>query len=179
VTPGHQPSARSRFHVREPDIRVYVPGMISRAEAQSFDRVAADYDRLAELAWDQDSIGHWLSGFMPASGRHALDLGCGAGLLSVALAGRFGEIDAIDLPHLGLLTAYCPENAGALTKAPNTLPTGQFIRWTQSCLFSVSQEPQRRAGPAPRTGPGHEGLLRSRLARSCSANYLPSRRDVR
>lgn len=71
--------------------------MISRAEAQSFDRVAADYDRLGELAWDKNSIGHWLSGVMPVSGRRALDLGCGAGRQSVALAGRFGEVDAIDL----------------------------------------------------------------------------------
>jgi hypothetical protein len=53
----------------------YVPGIISRAEAQSFDRVAADYDRLGELAWDKNSIGHWLPGVMPASGRRALDLG--------------------------------------------------------------------------------------------------------
>jgi SAM-dependent methyltransferase len=71
--------------------------MISRAEAQSFDRVAADYDRLGELAWDKNSIGHWLSGVMPASGRRALDLGCGAGRQSAALAGRFAEVDAIDL----------------------------------------------------------------------------------
>jgi SAM-dependent methyltransferase len=71
--------------------------MISRAEAQSFDRVAADYDRLGELAWDKNSIGSWLSGVMPAGGQRALDLGCGAGRLSVALAGRFGEVDAIDL----------------------------------------------------------------------------------
>jgi SAM-dependent methyltransferase len=71
--------------------------MISRAEAQSFDRVAADYDRLGELAWDKNSIGHWLSGVMPVSGRRAVDLGCGAGRQSVALAGRFGEVDAIDL----------------------------------------------------------------------------------
>lgn len=71
--------------------------MISRAEAQSFDRVAADYDRLGELAWNKNSIGNWLSGVMPVSGRRALDLGCGAGRLSVALAGRFGEVDAIDL----------------------------------------------------------------------------------
>jgi ubiquinone/menaquinone biosynthesis C-methylase UbiE len=70
--------------------------MISRAEAQSFDRVAADYDRLGELAWDKNSIGHWLPGVMPASGRRALDLGCGAGRQSVALAGRFAEVDAID-----------------------------------------------------------------------------------
>jgi SAM-dependent methyltransferase len=71
--------------------------MTSRAEAQSFDRVAADYDRLGELAWDKNSVGSWLSGVMPVSGRRALDLGCGAGRLSVALAGRFGEVDAIDL----------------------------------------------------------------------------------
>lgn len=71
--------------------------MISRAEAQSFDRVAAEYDRLGELAWNKNSIGSWLSGVMPASGQRALDLGCGAGRLSVALAGRFGEVDAIDL----------------------------------------------------------------------------------
>jgi SAM-dependent methyltransferase len=71
--------------------------MISRAEAQSFDRVAADYDRLGELAWDKDSIGPWLFGVMPVSGRRALDLGGGAGRQSVVLAERFGEVDAVDL----------------------------------------------------------------------------------
>jgi SAM-dependent methyltransferase len=68
----------------------------SRAEAQSFDRVAADYDRLGELdrrGWMEQ----WLASVLPAGGRRALDLGCGTGRHAVMLAGRFGHVDAVDL----------------------------------------------------------------------------------
>jgi SAM-dependent methyltransferase len=68
------------------------------AEAQSFDRVAADLDRLAELNRDRDDlITTWLVGLLPAAGRYAIDLGCGLGRHSVLLAGRFEQVDAVDL----------------------------------------------------------------------------------
>ncbi|HXQ63221.1 MAG TPA: hypothetical protein VN787_00075, partial [Steroidobacteraceae bacterium] len=52
-----------------------------RAEAQSFDRIAADRDRLIELNGRKgaEPAGRWLHGLLPAAGRRALDLGCGTG----------------------------------------------------------------------------------------------------
>jgi 2-polyprenyl-3-methyl-5-hydroxy-6-metoxy-1,4-benzoquinol methylase len=69
---------------------------VTRAEAQSFDRVAAGYHELGELA-AADRIGEWLAGLLPAAGRRALDLGCGSGRHTVLLAERFEHVDAIDL----------------------------------------------------------------------------------
>lgn len=69
---------------------------ITRAGAQSFDRVAGDYDRLCELNRN-DLIGRWLQGRLPAAGGRALDLGCGTGRHAVLLAERFSHVDAIDL----------------------------------------------------------------------------------
>jgi len=70
--------------------------IVARAQAQSFDRVAADYDRLGELiATGGDS---WLAGLLPATGgRRALDLGCGSGRHTELLADYFEQVDAIDV----------------------------------------------------------------------------------
>jgi len=70
--------------------------VISRVEAQAFDRVAADYDRLGDLD-RRDWMQQWLASVLPDSGRRALDLGCGPGRQAVALAERFWHVDAIDL----------------------------------------------------------------------------------
>ena len=69
---------------------------MTRAEAQSFDRVAEDYNRLGDLDRNE-LIGPWLEGLLPAAGGRALDLGCGTGRHAVLLADRFGQVDAIDL----------------------------------------------------------------------------------
>jgi SAM-dependent methyltransferase len=63
---------------------------------QSFDRVAAGYDRLAALTMSP-LIDPWLSGVLPAAGGRALDLGCGTGRHAMMLAGRFGAVEAVDL----------------------------------------------------------------------------------
>jgi len=68
----------------------------ARAEAQSFDRVAADYDRLGELEPNR-RVDRWLTGLLTAGGGRALDLGCGTGRHAVLLAERFDHVDAIDL----------------------------------------------------------------------------------
>lgn len=81
------------------------------AEAQSFDRVAVDLDRLSELNRDRDDlITTWLVGLLPAAGRYAIDLGCGPGRHAVLLAGRFEQVDAIDLsgPMIELARARRP-----------------------------------------------------------------------
>ncbi len=39
----------------------------------------------------------WLGSVLPDGGRCALDVGCGPGRQAVTLAGRFGQVDAIDL----------------------------------------------------------------------------------
>jgi SAM-dependent methyltransferase len=68
----------------------------ARSAAQSFDRTAADYDRLGDLS-ETDSIRSWLVSVLPPAGGQALDLGCGAGRHAVLLAERFTHVDAIDL----------------------------------------------------------------------------------
>jgi SAM-dependent methyltransferase len=68
----------------------------ARSEAQSFDRTAADYDRLGELS-ENDSFRSWLVSVLPPAGGRALDLGCGTGRHAVLLAERFTHVDAIDL----------------------------------------------------------------------------------
>lgn len=81
----------------------------ARAQAQSFDRVAADYDRLGELG--AVTAGEsWLAGLLPATGRRALDLGCGSGRHSELLADHFEQVDAIDLsrPMIELASARRP-----------------------------------------------------------------------
>lgn len=70
------------------------------AGAQSFDRLAENYDRLGELT--NDPVGGWLQSLLPTgspdqrTGR-ALDLGCGAGRHAVLLADHFEQVDAADL----------------------------------------------------------------------------------
>lgn len=69
---------------------------IALAEAQSFDRIAGAYDRLGDLN-PNELIGSWLESLLPSAGRCALDIGCGTGRHAALLAGRFEQVDAIDL----------------------------------------------------------------------------------
>jgi ubiquinone/menaquinone biosynthesis C-methylase UbiE len=68
----------------------------ARSAAQSFDRTAADYDRMGDLNENQ-VIRNWVVSALPPAGGRALDLGCGTGCHAVLLAGRFTHVDAIDL----------------------------------------------------------------------------------
>ncbi|HEX3921005.1 MAG TPA: methyltransferase domain-containing protein [Streptosporangiaceae bacterium] len=69
---------------------------IALAEAQSFDRIAGAYDRLGDLD-PNELLESWLERLLPAAGRRGLDIGCGTGRHAVLLAGRFEQVDAIDL----------------------------------------------------------------------------------
>jgi 2-polyprenyl-3-methyl-5-hydroxy-6-metoxy-1,4-benzoquinol methylase len=68
----------------------------ARLAAQSFDRTAADHERLGDLS-ENGSLSGWLESVLPPAGGRALDLGCGTGRHAVLLAGRFTRVDAIDL----------------------------------------------------------------------------------
>jgi ubiquinone/menaquinone biosynthesis C-methylase UbiE len=70
--------------------------MAKQAQAQAFDSVAEDYDRMGELN-ENPLIEAWVQRQLPASGARALDLGCGTGRHAVLVAERFGHVDAFDL----------------------------------------------------------------------------------
>jgi SAM-dependent methyltransferase len=64
------------------------------ADPQSFDRLAADYDRYASL--EPPLILDWLLTQLPGRGRRALDAGCGSGRHTLALADRFDQVVGVD-----------------------------------------------------------------------------------
>jgi ubiquinone/menaquinone biosynthesis C-methylase UbiE len=68
---------------------------LQRIDPRSFDRFAADYDRFASLA--KPAHMPWLIDLLPERGRRAVDLGCGSGRLTVALAERFDRVIGIDI----------------------------------------------------------------------------------
>lgn len=67
----------------------------ARADPQSFDRLAVDYDRYASL--EPPSVLDRLLAQLPGRGRRALDAGCGSGRHTLALADRFDEVIGIDI----------------------------------------------------------------------------------
>lgn len=89
-------------------------GTARRAQAQSFDKVARDYDRLTQLN-ASDLISPCVTRLLPAAGSaaqgRALDLGCGTGRHAVLLAQRFAQVDAVDLsgPMLEVAQARRPQ----------------------------------------------------------------------
>jgi 2-polyprenyl-3-methyl-5-hydroxy-6-metoxy-1,4-benzoquinol methylase len=95
-----------------------MPRTVTPAQAQSFDRFAADYHQLGELT-ASDVIGSWLAGMLPAAGRHALDLGCGSGRHSVLLAERFEQVETVDisLPMIEVAKARRPRPNISYTQA--------------------------------------------------------------
>jgi SAM-dependent methyltransferase len=66
-----------------------------RLDAQSFDRLASDYDRFASL--EPPEILEWLLLQLPARGGRALDAGCAAGRHTQALADRFDDVLGVDI----------------------------------------------------------------------------------
>jgi SAM-dependent methyltransferase len=65
-----------------------------KADPQSFDRFAADYDRYASL--EPPMVLDWLLAHLPGHGRRALDAGCGSGRHTLALADRFDQVVGVD-----------------------------------------------------------------------------------
>ena len=64
-------------------------------DPQSFDHLAARYDRLAELLGAE--LTAWLMFHLPARGDRAVDLGCGTGVHTGMLAGRCAEVLGVDV----------------------------------------------------------------------------------
>lgn len=92
-------------------------------DPQSFDHLPARYDRLAELLGAE--LHAWLLFHLPDRGDRALDLGCGTGVHTGALADRFAEVVAVDLS--GPMVAY----ARGRRDRPN-------VRWQQSDLHELT-----------------------------------------
>jgi 2-polyprenyl-3-methyl-5-hydroxy-6-metoxy-1,4-benzoquinol methylase len=68
---------------------------------ENSDAIRHDFDRLAPFAgegWNHNNHYHpFILELVPAGCRHALDIGCGAGLLARALSGRCEKVIGIDL----------------------------------------------------------------------------------
>jgi SAM-dependent methyltransferase len=67
----------------------------SRWHTQSFDALAADYDRMVTLV--PAPFTEWISAQVPTRGGRALDAGCGSGILAVLLANHYDEVTGIDI----------------------------------------------------------------------------------
>ncbi len=64
---------------------------------RSFDGLAESYDRRETLRGDP--LEPWLRGALPAEGRTAVDLACGAGRHAILIAERCEHVLAVDLSH--------------------------------------------------------------------------------
>jgi ubiquinone/menaquinone biosynthesis C-methylase UbiE len=67
----------------------------TRAEAQSFDRIAEMFDRFHTLVRGPMDV--WLRDRLPDSGGRALDLGCGSGHHALLFAERYAEVLGVDV----------------------------------------------------------------------------------
>jgi hypothetical protein len=68
----------------------------ARADPQSFDRFAVDYDRYASL--EPPLVLDWLLAQLPGRGRRALDAGCGSGRPHPGVSYQVGDLLAITDP---------------------------------------------------------------------------------
>ncbi|MGC4938042.1 class I SAM-dependent methyltransferase [Kribbella sp. DT2] len=104
--------------------------MLTWEEAQSFNRLAERYDRLAELT--DDPVGVWLPSVLaddpPVRRTGALDLGCGAGRHAVVLAEHFEHVDAVDLSGAMIRLARRKRARGNISYLETDLDTidGQY-----------------------------------------------------
>lgn len=64
------------------------------SEGRPLDRVVARYDRITELRGGE--VAAWLMFHLPSWGARALDAGCGTGVHTEMLAGRYNEVLAVD-----------------------------------------------------------------------------------
>jgi SAM-dependent methyltransferase len=71
------------------------PALEAGVDPQSFDHLAARYDRISTLLGAE--LRAWLLFHLPARGDRALDLGCGTGVHTTQLAERYDEVLAVDL----------------------------------------------------------------------------------
>jgi ubiquinone/menaquinone biosynthesis C-methylase UbiE len=86
----------------------------TRTGARSFDHLAEHFDRFAELVGGP--LDDYLTSVLPLNGgERAVDLGCGTGRHAFLLAGRYGEVVAVDLSTGMLEFARQRRGSGAVT----------------------------------------------------------------
>ena len=129
-----------------------------RGTALDYDRFRVPYPRglIDDLARRSGATGH---------GR-LLDLACGTGQVTFALAGRFGEVWAVDQePDMTSLVRQKAKSAGlghirVLTSAAEDLPAPRgSSTWSRSATRSTGC-PARPSPPAPCAGSGLASSLR-------------------
>ena len=144
--------------------------MLSWHEAQSFDRLAEDYDRLGDLG--NDPFGDWVPSVVPVSRGRALDLGCGAGRHAVLLADWFDQVDAVDLsgPMIRLARRKRPRSNVCYSRVRHSRRR-RLLR-----LRRQHGHAPPRAGPARRPRP-HQVPGESRRPRRTRRRRLPETGD--
>lgn len=105
----------------------------------------------AGLVWDHNAYyGRWLLRRLPARVPAALDVGCGAGRLATALAGRADRVDAVDrsAAMLELARARCPAGVnwllGDVLADDLQLADGYDLVTAVTCLHHMPLRPALR-----------------------------------
>jgi len=77
-----------------------------------FDEAVDYFDRMRQTEWGRATIGAFIDFIDPEAGWSALDVGCGAGNLAMALARRVRRVDGIDqsAPMVQRAKEHCAES---------------------------------------------------------------------
>jgi ubiquinone/menaquinone biosynthesis C-methylase UbiE len=109
----------------------------STSKFASVDQIRADFDQLA--AFDNESWNHnthyhdWLLRYVPATFESALDVGCGTGAFTRALAKQSGRTVGLDLSPKMLHRAEVDSNESVRIEYVNA----DFLSWNASETFDV------------------------------------------
>lgn len=133
--------------------------MLTWEEAQSFNRLAERYDRLAELR--DDPVAAWLPSVLSGK-QQALELGCGAGRHTVVLAERFEHVTAVDLSGAMIRLARRKRARGNITYLESDLRevdgSYDFVL-SVATLHHVDQLPEALRRIRAVTAPGGRAVL--------------------